>query len=570
MFKTIAFLSAVLCFLSCAVQAQYAGRYTDGKDYAVYFEETKYGLTIRPVIWTATQLLRQTSKDKFEVVDRASRGADFVRDTGGQIIGVSIRGMDGQGLTLRRLTGPPLPLELLIAGQVREAVDGYLARTDTAAAIRDAEQILLRLPTKRHIVVEFLKLLGPRFHTDAKFHTLLGYAYVNAGDRAAALKSFQRAYELDPKNERAASGLARLKGLKPESNDAGWKVPFTLEAVFAKPTAGEISAVEKDWATRDLEPKGIKEELRSTIAIAGHDFDVRIISHLVLGSRHYGAVLTPKNSGGAKLPIIIEAKGVSPTYFPLEIERLAAPRMMGRLAERFVYVVPAFRGEILNFGGNSYVSEGDRTDALDGATDDTIALLNAALETTKQADPKRICAFGHSRGGTVVMLAGIRDKRIACVVNWAGPTDWFYAMGTNGWTEQELWEEGLRLRANPQQTGGQNIERFLMRAINGNATLSDVRHRMIASSPLYFARRLPPSQHHYGMEDPFVPVRNGSDLGLQLFGRSFRVIPATGSTRHDRDARYEMFFYPDEGHDTDRLMAPVHTREFIRRILKLR
>jgi hypothetical protein len=47
--------------------------------------------------------------------------------------------------------------------------------------------------------------------------------------------------------------------------------------------------------------------------------------------------------------------------------------------------------------------------------------------------------FGQSRGGNVALLTGIRDKRIDCVVDWAGPTDWLYAMGTNGWTEQELW-----------------------------------------------------------------------------------------------------------------------------------
>jgi hypothetical protein len=156
------------------------------------------------------------------------------------------------------------------------------------------------------------------------------------------------------------------------------------------------------------------------------------------------------------------------------------------------------------------------------------------------------------------MLAGMREKRIDCVVNWAGPTDWFYAMGTNGWTEEELWGEALRTRATPLQTGGQNVERFLKRAIEGNASLKDVRHRMIASSPLYFAHRLPRSQHHYGNEDPFVPVRNGREL---IEGLRERVIPAE---------RYEAFFYPGQGHDTDRMLAPIESREFILRNLSVR
>jgi dipeptidyl aminopeptidase/acylaminoacyl peptidase len=74
---------------------------------------------------------------------------------------------------------------------------------------------------------------------------------------------------------------------------------------------------------------------------------------------------------------------------------------------------------------------------------------------------------------------------------------------------------------------------------------------MIASSPLYFARRLPLVQLHYGYEDTSVPVRNGLELVAQL-----RRSKGAG-------ARFEAFFYPGEGHDTDRIAAPVHTRRFI-------
>src|SRR5215203_5767925 len=99
MIKIYTVLSVLLLF-AVSINAQYAGRYTDGKDYAVYFEQTEYGLTIRPVIWTATQLLRETSKDKFEVVDRTSRGAEFRRDASGRVVGVSVLGMDGEGFSL--------------------------------------------------------------------------------------------------------------------------------------------------------------------------------------------------------------------------------------------------------------------------------------------------------------------------------------------------------------------------------------------------------------------------------------------------------------------------------------
>ena len=557
MLRSAIVLAAVLLLITTthAQHSDYAGRYTDGKDYAVYFEETSFGLTIRPVLWTATQLLREADEDKFVVVDRTSRGAEFHRDRDGRVVGVAIRGMDGEGLVLRRAEKPLLPMELFLAGHTYEAADEYVARNQIKNAIETAEQVLRRLPTKTREVVLFLDRLSPHVKKDAKFYTLLGYALVQAGNRSRALASFRAAYTLNPRDELTISALARLKALPSLSDANRWQIPFSLDAVFAKPTRAEITAVEKDWATRDLAVHGVKTEVRDMVVIADHTFFVRIVSHLVIGKRHYGVILIPKRSPPGPLPVIIEAKGVSPTYFPLELQSLSSPSMLGELADRFVYVIPTYRGEVLNFNGVTYTSEGDRTNALDGATDDAIALLNVALKTTPGIDPTRICAFGRSRGGTVAMLTGIRDKRIRCVVNWAGPTDWFYLMGTNGWTEQELWGEALRTRATPVQTGGQNVERFLKRAIDGNATLEDVRHRMIASSPLYFAHLLPLSQHHYGIEDTSVPVRNGRELIAHLQSNQ---VPA---------ARYDAYFYPDQGHDTDRLLAPVHSRDFVAKAL---
>ncbi len=554
MIRTCSSLTAILLFC-LSVQAQYAGRYTNGKDYAVYFEQTENGLTIRPVMWTATQLLRETAKDKFEVVDRTSRGADFRRDKNGTVVGVTIRGMDGEGLKLAKENGPLIPIERLLGCETRKAAAQYVRMGQTDKALEIAEQVLRRLPTKTGAVVSFLKHLAPNFDGDAKFHSLLGYALVQIGDRASAIRSFRRANALEAHNEETISALARLKALPNPPQDTGWKLPFRLASVFEKPTAAEIASVAKDWGSRDLKPRGIKEELRSTVRIADRTFNLRIVSHLVHGSRHYGAIIFPANARARSLPVIIEAKGVSPTYFPLSLESLHAPRMLGDDADRFVYVIPTFRGEVLNFNGVSYTSEGDRTDALDGATDDSIALLNVALQTTPEADALRICAFGHSRGGNVALLTGIRDKRVDCVVNWAGPTDWFYAMGTNGWTEQELWGEALRIRANTLQTGGQNVERFLMRAINGGATLNDVRHRMIASSPLYFAGKVPQSQNHYGMEDPSVPERNGRELVARL---------------RPRGVHHESYFYPGQGHDTDRIRAPITSRKFMIRVLRVK
>jgi dipeptidyl aminopeptidase/acylaminoacyl peptidase len=284
---------------------------------------------------------------------------------------------------------------------------------------------------------------------------------------------------------------------------------------------------------------------------------MRIVSHLVHGIRHYGLIIYPDRAAPGTLPVIVIAKGVSPTYFPLNISDQPNDAFMGEMSDRFIYVWPSYRGEVLNFKGRSFQSEGDRRDALDGATDDTLALLSVALQTTPEADATRVCIYGQSRGGNVALLAGIRDKRFKCVVDVSGPTDWFYLMGTNGWTEQELWTEAVRTHANTEETGGQNLERFMMRAIEGKASLAEVRHNMIASSPLYFARRLPLTQLHYGLQDTSVPVRNGR----RMVGEMKRAgIPAS---------RYEAYFYPNEGHDTDRINGPEIIRKFILKHLNI-
>jgi hypothetical protein len=529
---------------------------------AVYFEVTRYGMTIRPLLWTATQLLRETGRDNFAVEDRTSRGARFYRDDAGKIVRVEIRGMDGEGLELRRSAAPLLSAEMFLKGDIAGAVHAYRERGQAGLdkALEFAEQVVDRLPTQTAHAVALLGALEQNFRDSSRFHTLYGYAMVQAGRPREALTQFRVAHRLDASNQDAVSGLARLGKLpadvKPDKEP--WKIPFPVSSVFAKPTAAEIKAVEQDWATRDLAPAGIREELRDHVRLGRWNANVRIVSHLVHGSRHYSAIIYPDGSAPGTLPVIVVAKGVSPTYFPLNIDDQPNDALMGEISDRFIYVFPSYRGEVLNFKGRSFRSEGDRRDALDGATDDALALLSVALQTTPAADATRICVYGQSRGGNVALLAGIRDKRIKCVVDVSGPADWFYLMGTNGWTEQELWAEALRTHANTQETGGQNLERFMMRAIEGKADLAAVRHNMIASSPLYFAERLPLAQLHYGMEDTSVPVRNGRQLVAEMKRAG---VPAS---------RYEAYFYPNEGHDTDRINGPAIIRKFISRHLNVK
>ncbi len=154
------------------------------------------------------------------------------------------------------------------------------------------------------------------------------------------------------------------------------------------------------------------------------------------------------------------------------------------------------------------------------------------------------------------MLAAVRDSRIEGVVEWAGPTDWFERMSEEGWTQQELVEEGLRIHAKPNETAGQFIERFLLKAIDGTWNLETTRLKMIASTPLYFAASLPAAQIHHGVEDYNVPVSNA-----QAAADALKQRPGIGRT-------VEVYLYEGLGHDTDVQMASERSHKFLLEKLK--
>lgn len=508
-------------------------------------------LTLRPIFWRSLQPLRQKSGDAFGIEQREDREVEFVRDGGGCVSAVRVRGFGDDG-TFPRLGNEKTPIETLLDGQPEIAARQMIRadRDGVKKFVQTGETLLRRFPSQAPTAVRFLNALASRYPEEAAVYSALGAAYVAIGNRYLALESFKRANELDPANGDAVMGLRRMKVLAPSAKEpaAGWKLPFPLESVFAKPTADEIKAAEADWAKRDLSAKKVKVVKTGTIDLGHVKATVRIISHSVHGYKHYGAVIVPEGAGKGRQPVVLDLKGVSWDFFPLNLNNLLSPAFMGADQGKFIYVVPSFRGEVMKFDGAEYRSEGDRTDSWDGATDDALALLNAALKITPQADPARICAFGKSRGGSVALLAGIRDKRITRVLDWAGPADWFALMDAGGWTQEEIVREALLKKAQPRDEGGQFIERFLLKAVEGKWGLADVRRKMIQNSPLYFAERLPKLQAHYGIEDEIVPVINGRVLAGKSKG--------------------EFFYHQNSGHDLDQKIAFRESRRFLMEMMR--
>ena len=72
-----------------------------------------------------------------------------------------------------------------------------------------------------------------------------------------------------------------------------------LNALFAPPTADEITQVKEEWDTRTPEVSGVRPELDSEVPAGLGSVRVRILSHTVGGHRHYGG---RGDSGGRRRP----------------------------------------------------------------------------------------------------------------------------------------------------------------------------------------------------------------------------------------------------------------------------
>ena len=534
--------------------SQFIGRYRMMDESVLIIDVQDGTLTARPILWKSTQFLRSSARDTFVVDDRPDRQLVFLRNSKGRISAAQFSGI-GDSSTFSRLNKEPAPIELLFQRRPEEACNGMMLahRRETATFVRVARSFLRGFPSRAVDAVLFLKKVRDYFPRTSEVHSALADAYIAVGQRAAALKSYQDAYGWDSTNASAVAGLRRLNALPltyPSTD--GWVLPFPLDSLFVKPTDAEIQSVEIAWSKRDLSSPHPIIVAKYRLNLGHTPAEARIIEYKVHGYRCYGAIIVPDGVHGTHSPIILELKGVAWNYPPLNLTTdLLAPRFLDTDQGRFIYVVPSFRGEIIQVDGTQYASAGDRTDAFDGATDDALVLLSAAFQLTPEADTARVCAFGKSRGGTVALLAGIRDKHISSVLDWVGPLDWFELMATGGWTQRELAADGLRMKATPAEPGGQFIERYLKKNVADVRGLNEVRQQMIASSPLYFVRRLPRLEAHYGVEDDIVPIRNGEALGAAL------------NHNGEPQASSVFFFHKNAGHDLNRAIAFRKSRAFV-------
>jgi dipeptidyl aminopeptidase/acylaminoacyl peptidase len=307
-----------------------------------------------------------------------------------------------------------------------------------------------------------------------------------------------------------------------------------LEGLFAPPTAAERETIKEEW--RSSAPPPV-EQVR--VEWEKQEPDGRrtlVISHLVGGARHYGAVRSPAHGPEELLPLLVVAHGGDRGASGYHFFRA------GPLATDWIQVVPSFRSEPLFLSPFRIYRSGGLANPWDGDVEDSMALVGAVLQTLPQADSTRIAVLGHSRGGGVALLMGIRDPRIKAVVSIAAPTDLFLP------EVRRIAERGLRLPIRRLPGANYLADSVLFALRDGRTTVAEARLELLRRSPAWFAELLPPTQVHHGQQDGTVPFSHAARLE-QL-------------ARHSRSgAKLQMYSYPSGRHRTRTLDGAIRRAE---------
>ena len=302
-----------------------------------------------------------------------------------------------------------------------------------------------------------------------------------------------------------------------------------LSDLFAPPTTAELLAVEADWASRNPIADGWQVE--DSALIAG--FRVDVVSHLVDGYRHYGAVRYPAQfQPGGSHPVLVVCHGGNNGVGLGSLQGLDSLTPGTCLEDQAFVLLPSFRGESLFAGPmGTFLSEGP-TSVIDRDVDDTMAMLSCVLEEIPEADAGRVFAHGGSRGGAVTLVLSVRDERIQAAVE-------FFAASDHTLPSIQANCEALAAAGGGSGSNAVSNHAWIYAAepyLAGTLSLAEARQVLHACSMAFFAHRLPPLQAHHGTADPAV-----------LYEQSERLVEVMTDLGVAPPC-FEFFSYPGGGH----------------------
>lgn len=247
---------------------------------------------------------------------------------------------------------------------------------------------------------------------------------------------------------------------------------------------------------------------------------VRILSHVVDGFRHRGALWSP--SGSARLPILVFSHGGDDGIDSMQWSAVLQATKSFR--DSIAILAPSFRSEPVGVLSRP-VSEGAPS-PWDRDVEDLRSLVRSAAALDPRLDTTKVCLVGYSRGGGVALLAAARDPIFSCLATVAAPTAF-----------QGPWVRALSdsiLKGRPVDLPGLDhlSETVLLPYRDGRIGLDSARRELVRRSAVTWARRLPANAlYFHGYVDQLVPSEELDRLqvALQVLGRT----PDTRRSNHD-------------------------------------
>ena len=143
----------------------------------------------------------------------------FVKDTAGKVDSIEIRFPGGTSQATRISGDTQVPYELLMAGKVGEALDGYRRikkeRPDAnvvAEARLNTLGYTLMGQNKLPEAIAIFKVNVELYPDSWNVYDSLGEAYMANGDKELAIANYKKSLELNPKNGGGARMLKKLEG----------------------------------------------------------------------------------------------------------------------------------------------------------------------------------------------------------------------------------------------------------------------------------------------------------------------------------------------------------------------
>jgi hypothetical protein len=292
---------------------------------------------------------------------------------------------------------------------------------------------------------------------------------------------------------------------------------IAIEELFKAPTREELSDILNEWDQKDFTPKQIKVE---HVEQMPNGDSVKVISHDVNGQKHYGLIRIPAGLNENSAPILLSLAGGGAELDVLEensLNRISGGACRDVL-NKFITVCPSFRGDLLKGKDFCFRSEGYTGDVWLGAAEDAVSFLRVVKTMYGKSDSTKVLAMGVSRGATVALIIGALTKQ----------TDYIIAISTH--------TNFLNLEAFKNERVGSDYSKIFF---TPQTTPENIRKRIIASSPYYFAERLPRFEIHQGTTDILTTVSHTKQLAQRLhdLGRS--------------DSTYHIYYYENKGHGYD-------------------